>query len=84
MLQRALWGETDEEIAQSLFLSVTAVRKRWLAIYERVGAVNPDLFPGTGPPGSAKRRAGWKSGAPCLNYLRSHWEELRPVQAPRP
>ena len=83
ILRRALWGENDEEIALSQYLSVTAVRKRWLAIYGRVSAVNPALFPPATESGPANTR-GVEKRRTLLNYLRSHWEELRPVQAPRP
>ena len=65
MLQRALWGETDEEMARDLFLSVTAIRKRWQAVYERVGAVSPTCFPLPRQRTPGKKRAAWRSAASC-------------------
>ena len=82
MLRRALWGETDDEIARSLFLSVAAVRKRWLAIYERVSGVNPTLFPTPGLSASSEKTRGMEKRRFLLNYLRAHWEELRPLLPP--
>ena len=79
MLRRALWGETDEELARSMFLSVSAVRKRWLAIYERVAQATPSLFPPPALPTSQEKTRGLEKRRVLLHYLRSHWEELRPL-----
>ena len=45
LLQRALMGETGEELAKSLCLSPWTVKKRWQAIYERVATVDSELLP---------------------------------------
>jgi hypothetical protein len=44
VLKPALNGKTDEEIAGALNLSVVAVKKRWLLIYDKVLAKDPELF----------------------------------------
>lgn len=72
LLESALWGQSDDESAQALSLSVPAIRKRWQGIYEKVDDVSPDLLCAeAGESVSQKKR-------PLLFYLRSHPEELRP------
>ncbi|HTA76938.1 MAG TPA: LuxR C-terminal-related transcriptional regulator, partial [bacterium] len=46
VLKRALLGETDEEIADSLNLSPVTVKKRWQTIYEKVAAIDLALLEG--------------------------------------
>lgn len=78
LLQRALWGDTDEEAAIALCIAVPTVKTRWRAIYERVGVRTPGLLPA----GDASRVArGGEKRRLLLNYLRQHPEELRPFQA---
>lgn len=81
VLRLALLDHGDEEAADSLSVSPSTVQKRWRAIYERVGAVEPGFFPSEGAlaaptRGAAKRRH-------LLGYLRFHPEELRPVTPPK-
>ena len=72
-LELALGGEDDESVAKSAFVTVPAIKRRWSTIFQRVGAVRPDLCPldGEGTRGTQKRQR-------ILHYLRSHPEELRP------
>ena len=81
LLQRALLGETDAEIALRLTISPDTVKTRWRTIFERVASRAPDLLPSpdTGP--AAPRRGTEKRG-PLLRYLRDHPEELRPARPP--
>jgi hypothetical protein len=79
LLSCGLEGGTDEEIADKLGISLVAVRKRWRAIYDRVGEIAPELAPilvsedgGTGERGKAKKQR-------LLAYAREHPEELRPI-----
>ena len=75
LLQRALLGETDPEIAHVLGLAPDTVKGRWRTIYERVAEIAPELLPseaGELRRGSEKRRR-------LLHYLRHHPEELRPI-----
>jgi hypothetical protein len=72
-LELALGGEDDESVAKSSFVTVPAIKRRWATIFQRVGAIRPDICPldGEGTRGTQKRQR-------ILHYLRSHPEELRP------
>jgi hypothetical protein len=82
MLSRALDGETDAALAESLHVSLATVKMRWRAIYDRVEQIEPGLFPelaerqGESSRGREKRRH-------ILEYVRDHPEELRPFAPPR-
>jgi DNA-binding NarL/FixJ family response regulator len=73
MLELALDGADDAAIAQSSFVTLPAIKRRWSNIFERVAARRPDLCPpdGDGTRGIQKRQR-------ILTYVRSHPEELRP------
>jgi hypothetical protein len=79
LLLAALRGQTDEDLANDLALSLSAVRRLWLSIYDRVGANLPQLF------GEDLREnhqvAGRGKGKKyrLLAYIHEHPEELRPV-----
>lgn len=80
LLQHALMGETCEQLAASLSLSTWTVKKRWQAIYDRVGDVDSELLP---PPIAYSANAssrGAERRRQLLNYLRQHLEELRPYE----
>jgi len=76
LLEAALSGLTDEELAGRLQIRLPSVKKRWRSIIERVSA-RADLFPGIwngvdeGSRGRQKRHY-------VLAYVREHPEELRP------
>jgi DNA-binding CsgD family transcriptional regulator len=78
VLKRALLGETDEEIAQSLGISLITVKKRWQGIYDRVAAVDAELLPEAAgesqESGKIKQRRRY-----LLKNLRDHPEELWPA-----
>ncbi|HXE11751.1 MAG TPA: hypothetical protein VN788_08955 [Verrucomicrobiae bacterium] len=76
LLELALDGVEDAAAAESLFVSVAAVKRRWASLFERVGAIRPDLCPmdGEGTRGIQKRQR-------ILTYVRSHPEELRPFNS---
>lgn len=76
LLELALEGVEDAAAAESLFVSLPAVKRRWASIFERVGAIRPDLCPmdGEGTRGTQKRQR-------ILTYVRSHPEELRPFNS---
>jgi DNA-binding CsgD family transcriptional regulator len=84
VLERALFGETDQEISKSLHLSLWAIKKRWQGAYERIEKGDPKLLgpkkdgPDTFPdsPKAERRRY-------FLDYLRQHLEEIRPTLGPR-
>ena len=84
LLQHALLGETSDELAKSLFVSRSTVKKRWQAVYEKVADVDRELLP---PPvasclGATSRGAEHRRH--LLYYLRQHPEELRPYAWTRP
>lgn len=81
LLQRALIGETCDDLAASLALSPWTVKKRWHTIYERVTAADGELLPGPIPNGARARLRGAERRRRLLNYLRQHPEELRPSAA---
>ncbi len=88
LLDRSLRGETDEELARSLCLSLSAVKKRWRSIYERVELCDPHIvMAGSGVDENGATAFEQKRGAEkrrhLLNYLRHHPEELHPINATR-
>jgi DNA-binding CsgD family transcriptional regulator len=83
VLQQALLGETDENIADSLRLSPWTVKKRWQEIYAKVEEQDPLLLSPEKAclEGGAKRRPG-KRRPDLMEYLRCHPEEIRPSPSP--
>lgn len=79
LLLTALRGGTDAELADELTVSLSAVKKAWRAIYERVSDKDPHLVPSVdfGPNGASER--GKEKKQRLLAYLREHLEELRPA-----
>ena len=77
LLMRALMGETDEEMATSLGVSMPTLKRRWRGVYEHLESHAPaflELWGGanlSGTRGGERRRH-------LLNYLREHPEELQP------
>lgn len=75
LLISALAGITDEQLAESLGISLSAVKKRWISIHGRVQDAKPALIsrniPASGRGKEIRRH--------LLAYLRDHYEELRPV-----
>lgn len=78
LLSSGLAGGTDLEIADKLGISLVAVRKRWRAIYERVGRVAPELVPNPFPGDAGIGERGRAKKQRLLAYVREHPEELRP------
>jgi hypothetical protein len=72
LVKRALLDETDIEIAESLNLSLIAIKKRWQALYLRVDTEVPEFF------ATVTRELGGQRRRHLLHYLRDHPEELRP------
>ena len=78
LLLTALRGGTDEELATDLAISISAVKKMWLSIYERVSTHSPSLLPNRTFMREPIER-GREKKQRLLNYLRDHPEELRPA-----
>ena len=67
---------SDEMLAETLTMSVSAVKNWWQAVYRRVSAAHPDLL----PPTDAVKARGPEKRRCLLQYLREHPEELRPYK----
>jgi DNA-binding CsgD family transcriptional regulator len=78
LLLAALEGGTDEELADKLDISLSAVKKTWRSIYERVTAGNSELIADQLPAESTSER-GKEKKQRLLAYLREHPEEVRPA-----
>jgi hypothetical protein len=79
VLKRALMGETDEEITESLHLTLVTVKRRWQAIYAKVTAVDAG-FLGDGSDLEPEKNAGQKQRRRFLiKNLADHPEELWPT-----
>lgn len=75
LLAAALDGKTDAELSTTLGLSLEAVKKRWISIFERVDEFKPDILDEVEP--SSERRGPQKRHR-IVAYIRTHPEELRP------
>jgi len=78
LLLAALQGGTDEELAAVLGVSLSAVKKTWRSIYDRVTAKSPGLIPDQVPEELTSER-GKEKKQRLLAYVRDHPEELRPA-----
>jgi hypothetical protein len=82
VLEKALGGEIDRDIAPALRLTVWAVDKRWQRIYAKVEKVEPSIL---GPAGKKNDMEYQKTRRRfLLDYLRDHMEEMRPYAPDRP
>jgi hypothetical protein len=79
LLCAALAGEsgTDNELAESLGVSLPTIKKMWLSIYRRVNNHRPETIRDFVPVEVTER--GKEKRRPLLTYLREHPEELRPA-----
>jgi hypothetical protein len=73
LLEAALDGKDDTAAAESLYVTVAAIRNRWASIFTRVATVMPALCPldSEGRRGSEKRSR-------IIEYVRRHRAEIRP------
>lgn len=79
LLLAALRGGTDEELSDTLHISLSAVKKTWRAIYDRVAACVPELVPNGSEADFWAQSRGKEKKQRLVTYLRDHPEELRPV-----
>ena len=75
VLDLAVEGYSDKEIAEILGLSANAVRMRWRGIYEKMQAVLPDIFTDVEDNGAGR---GQEKRRMAIHYVRDHPEEIRP------
>jgi DNA-binding NarL/FixJ family response regulator len=78
LLLAALQGGTDDSLAETLGVSLSAVKKTWRTTYSRVTAKSPGLIPDQVPEELTSER-GKEKKQRLLAYLREHPEELRPA-----
>ena len=76
LLSQCLQGGTNEEAAEALFISLSAVKKCWESIYARVASAAPELLASA----SGTEKRGSEKKDRLLAYLRRHPEELRPYR----
>lgn len=76
ILERALAGDTDEDIAESLHFSPWTIKKRWQTLYDKVMKVDPELLTDSSQPRTHDAPARQRRRF-LLDYLRSHPEEIR-------
>lgn len=84
LLNLALYGCTDEEAAAELGIGWNTVRKRWVAIFERVEQALPGLL-GGGPAAGSRAdlpARGAEKRRPLLSFLAENPQELRPWATP--
>ncbi len=79
MLRAARGGETDEELADLLGISIYAVKIKWRMIYERAAACLPDLFGDSAGLNGEEHHRGKEKKQHLLDYVRKHPEELHPI-----
>lgn len=79
LLLAALSGLTDEELCHKLDLTLAAIKKRWISVFERTIHSRPDLFPEADDRTNGAKRGSQKRHH-VLAYMRAHPEELRPIE----
>ena len=75
LLAAALVGKTDAELSRDLGLSIEAVKKRWMSIFERVEGFRPGILSQTD---ACSNGRGPQKRHRVVAYVRAHPEELRP------
>jgi DNA-binding CsgD family transcriptional regulator len=79
LLSEAMSGETDNELAARMHLSLPSIKKRWASLFDRIADTRPDLLPDAENRGLHESR-GLQKRHRILAYVRSHPEELRPFR----
>jgi len=74
LLIAALHGGTDEDLAEELGISVSAVKKAWQSIYAKAEAAGVEAWTNRDSDERGKERK-----RDLLDYVRTHREELRPA-----
>lgn len=78
VLNRALLDSSDNEIANELGISLSAVRQAWRGIFQRIARVDPVLLDAGDPEETDLTVRGKEKRRRILAYLRQHLQELRP------
>jgi hypothetical protein len=75
LLAAALFGKTDAELSEVLGLSIEAIKKRWMSIFDRVDEFKPEILR---PEAADSDGRGPQKRHRVVAYIRTHREELRP------
>jgi hypothetical protein len=75
LLGAALVGKTDAELSADLGLSIEAIKKRWMSIFDRVDEFKPEILSNAGVESDGR---GPQKRHRVVAYIRTHPEELRP------
>jgi len=75
LLAAALGGKTDAELSADLGLSVEAIKKRWLSVFDRIDQFKPEILNKSAADGDGR---GPQKRHRVVAYIRTHPEELRP------
>lgn len=75
LLAAALAGKTDAELSAELGLSIEAIKKRWMSVFDRVDEFKPEIL---NNPLTESDGRGPQKRHRVVAYIRSHPEELRP------
>ena len=83
LLLAAAENGTGEQLARAMGISLSAVKKTWRLIYDRVALLAPELTGESGSVVGEEGRRGKEKKWQILYYLREHPEELRPISRTR-
>jgi hypothetical protein len=75
LLTAALSGRTDAELSSDLALSIEAIKKRWMSIFDRIDEFKPEILSRDEAEGDGR---GPQKRHRVVAYIRAHPEELRP------
>ena len=78
LLAAALGGKTDAELSADLTLSIEAIKKRWISIFERVEEFKPEILNQSDAGDTESSGRGPQKRHRVVAYVRTHPEELRP------
>ena len=79
LLGAALDGLTDGELSRKLNLTLHAVKKRWVSLFDRIAEEFPGILRDVSEVTDEQKR-GRQKRHHVLSYVRSHPEELRPIE----
>jgi hypothetical protein len=75
LLFAALVGKTDAELSAELGLSLEAIKKRWMSVFDRIDQFKPEILSRSGEDTDGR---GPQKRHRVVAYIRTHPEELRP------
>jgi hypothetical protein len=75
LLAAALTGKTDAELSAELALSIEAIKKRWMSVFDRIDQFKPEILSRSGEDSEGR---GPQKRHRVVAYIRTHPEELRP------